>query len=56
VIWAVFFVVSLAIGRAISLVVDGLASRLLDVYLGLEIFGGLLGLAVLAYAREPNPR
>ena len=56
VIWAVFFVVSLAIGRAISLVVDGPASRLLDVYLGLEILGGLLGVAVLAYAREPTPR
>jgi len=36
----------------ISLVVDGPASRLLDLYLGLEIMGGLLGLAVLAYARK----
>jgi hypothetical protein len=36
----------------ISLVVDGPASLLLDVYLALEIFGGLLGLAVLAYARN----
>jgi len=52
VIWAVFFTFSLALGRAISLVVDGPASRLLDVYLGLEIIGGLLGLAVLAYARR----
>jgi hypothetical protein len=51
-IWAVFFFFSLAIGRVISLVVDGPASLLLDVYLGLEIFGGLLGLAVLAYARK----
>jgi len=52
VIWAVFFCVSLAIGRIVSLVVDGPASPLLDVYLGLEIFGGLLGLAVLTYARD----
>ena len=36
----------------ISLVVDGPASRLLDLYLGLETIGGLLGLAVLAYARK----
>ena len=43
---------SLAIGRVISLAVDGPASRLLDLYLGLEIFGGLLGLAVLAYVRK----
>jgi hypothetical protein len=52
VIWAVFFCFSLALGRVISLVVDGPASLLLDVYLALEIFGGLLGLAVLAYARN----
>jgi hypothetical protein len=42
--------VSLAIGRTISLVVDGPASRLLDLYLVLEIFAGVLGLIVLAYA------
>lgn len=52
VIWAVFFCFSLALGRVISLVVDGPASLLLDVYLALEIIGGLLGLAVLAYARK----
>lgn len=52
VVWAVLFSLSLAIGRVISLVVDGPASRLLDVYLGLEIFGGALGLAVLAYGRK----
>ena len=40
------------LGGSISLVVDGPASRLLDLYLALEIFGGLLGLAVLAYARR----
>ena len=43
VIWAIFFSFSLAIGRVISLVVDGPASRLLELYLGLEIIGGLLG-------------
>jgi hypothetical protein len=32
--------------------VDGPASRLLDLYLGLEIIGGLLGVAVLAFARK----
>jgi hypothetical protein len=48
VIWAIFFVLSLALGRVLSLVVDGAPSRLLDVYLAVEIFGGLLGLGVLA--------
>ena len=55
-IWAVLFCFSLAIGRTISLAVDGPASRLLDLYLGLEILGGLLGLAVLVYGREATPR
>ena len=52
VVWAVFFCFSLAIGRIVSLAIDGRASPLLDVYLGLEIIGGLLGLVVLAYARD----
>jgi Domain of unknown function (DUF4345) len=56
VIWAVFFALSLALGRVISLVLDGSASWLLYVYLGLELAGGLLGLAVLAYAKSPLPR
>jgi uncharacterized protein DUF4345 len=50
VIWGIFFAFSLAIGRAISLVMDGRPSLLLLVYLGLEIVGGLLGLSVLAAA------
>ena len=54
VIWGVFFMFSLALGRAISLLVDGPASRLLDFYLAAEIFGGLVGLAVLALARKPT--
>ena len=52
VIWGVIFMFSLALGRAISLILDGPASRLLDFYLGLEICAGLLGLAVLAHARR----
>jgi len=47
VIWGIFFALSLAAGRAISLVVDGMPSSLLVIYLVIEIFGGLLGLAVL---------
>jgi hypothetical protein len=50
VIGAIFFTFSLAAGRLISLVVDGRPSLLLIIYLCLEIFGGLLGLAVLAAA------
>jgi hypothetical protein len=56
VIWAVLFALSLALGRVISLVLDGSASWLLYVYLGLELAGGLLGLAVLAYAKSLLPR
>ena len=52
IVWAVFFCFSLAIGRIVSLAIDGRASPLLDVYLGLEIIGGLLGLVVLAYTRD----
>jgi hypothetical protein len=52
VIWAVFFALSLAIGRIISLIVDGPPSRILDVYLAVELAGGLWGLAVLARERR----
>jgi hypothetical protein len=52
VVWAVLFSRSLAVGRIISRVVDGPASRLLDVYLGIEIVGGALGLALLACTRR----
>ncbi len=51
-VWATLFCISLAAGRLLSLALDGPASLLLDVYLGLEIFGALLGLSVLAYARR----
>jgi hypothetical protein len=46
-IWAIVFCFSLALGRVISLIVDGPASWLLDLYLALEISGGLLGRARL---------
>lgn len=52
VVWAMLFSMSLVIGRIVSLVVDGPASRLLDIYLGLEIVGAALGVAVLVYARK----
>jgi uncharacterized protein DUF4345 len=47
VIWGIFFAFSLAVGRVLSLAVDGRPSLLLLVYLALEIGGGLLGLAIL---------
>jgi hypothetical protein len=56
VVWAMLFSLSLAIGRIVSLLVDGPASRLLDVYLGLEIVGAALGVAVLAYTRNAAAR
>jgi hypothetical protein len=48
VIWTVFFMFSLAIGRLISLVVDGIPSRILIVYLAVELLMGVIGLALLA--------
>jgi len=47
VIWAVFFMFSLAVGRARSLILDGMPSRIFHVYLAVEVFAGLWGLAVL---------
>lgn len=52
VIWAVFFMFSIALGRVISLVVDGAPSRVLDFYLAVEVLGGLWGLAVLVRERR----
>ena len=54
VIWAVIFALSLAVGRVISLVVDGPPSRLLDLYLVVEVLAGLWGIALLI--REPKQR
>lgn len=56
VIWAVFFALSLALGRAVSFAVDGRASLLLDIYFVLELIGGLFGLVLLAYEGRKSRR
>jgi hypothetical protein len=48
VIWTVFFMFSLAFGRLISLTVDGIPSRILLVYLVVELVMGVIGLILLA--------
>ncbi len=48
VIWTVFFMFSLAAGRLISLAVDGVPSRILIVYLVVELAMGVIGLILLA--------
>jgi Domain of unknown function (DUF4345) len=52
VIWAVFFAYSLAIGRILSLIVDGMPSRILLLYLAVELAVGTGGLFVLARERR----
>jgi hypothetical protein len=52
VIWAVFFAYSLAIGRIISLIVDGMPSGMLLFYLAVELAVGTLGLFVLSRERR----
>jgi membrane protease YdiL (CAAX protease family) len=52
VIWAVIFALSLALGRMISLIVDGPASPLLDIYLVVELLAGFLGIGILEYERR----
>jgi Domain of unknown function (DUF4345) len=52
VIWAVFFAYSLAIGRIISLSVDGIPSPMLLFYLAVELVVGSWGLFVLARERQ----
>jgi Domain of unknown function (DUF4345) len=59
VIWAVFFAYSLAIGRIISLIVDGIPSPMLLFYLAVELVVGTWGLFVLTRERsnaEGQPR
>ena len=59
VIWAVFFAYSLAIGRIISLSVDGIPSPMLLFYLAVELVVGTWGLFVLTRERsnaEAQPR
>ena len=52
VIWAVFFAYSLALGRILSLIVDGMPSRILVFYLVVELALGTWGLFVLARERR----
>ena len=52
VIWAVFFAYSLAIGRIISLIVDGKPSGMLLFFLAVELVVGTVGLVLLK--RERN--
>ncbi len=52
VIWAVFFLYSIAAGRLLSLVVDGVPSRILLFYMAVELIGGTIGLAILARERR----
>jgi Domain of unknown function (DUF4345) len=51
VIWVVFFAYSLAIGRILSLIVDGMPSRMLLFYLAVELAVSTWGLFVLARER-----
>jgi hypothetical protein len=52
VIWAVFFAFSLAMGRILSLIVDGMPSRILILYLLVEVALGIWGLFVLDRERR----
>jgi hypothetical protein len=57
VIWAVFFALSLVVGRVLSMVVDGPPSRIFYLYLAVELGLGIWGLAVLRREnrkREPK--
>ncbi len=47
VIWAVFFALSLVVGRVLSMLVDGQPSRIFYLYLAVELGLGIWGLAVL---------
>ncbi len=46
-IWAVFFALSLAIGRIISIFVDGMPSGMLLFFLAVELVVGIVGLLLL---------
>jgi hypothetical protein len=52
VIWAVFFAYSLAIGRILSLIADGMPSPMLLFYFAVELVVGTWGLFVLARERR----
>ena len=52
VIWGVFFLYSIAAGRILSLIVDGMPSPILLFYMAVELIGGTLGLLVLFSERR----
>jgi hypothetical protein len=52
VIWAVFFAYSLAIGRVLSMVIDGMPSGMLLFFLAVELIVGTLGLLLLSRERR----
>ena len=52
VIWAVFFAYSLAIGRIISLIVDGMPSGMLLFFLAVELVVGTVGVLLLNRERR----
>jgi Domain of unknown function (DUF4345) len=52
VIWAVFFAYSMALGRILSLIVDGVPSPILLFYLAVELIVGTAGLLVLSRERR----
>ena len=47
-----FFLYSIAAGRILSLIVDGVPSPILLFYMAFELIGGTLGLLVLARERR----
>ena len=47
-----FFLYSIAAGRILSLIVDGVPSPILLFYMAVELIGGTLGLLVLARERR----
>lgn len=51
-IWTVFFMYSIASGRILSLIVDGMPSPILLMYLIIELTAGTVGLYVLAHERR----
>ena len=56
VIWAVFFAYSLAAGRILSLIVDGMPSPILLFYMAVELIVGTLGLLVLAREKAQSSK
>ena len=55
VIWAVFFAYSLAIGRILSLVVDGKPNGMLLFFLAVELIVGTVGLLLLQSRAAHRP-